>query len=85
MALTLPLHTPATIPVVKAVAAKTVTVSALTVEYYREEPKLRRLVVKFAEIPYPIIVFAGTDYDAIEAIWTDQDVANKIALMFPAQ
>lgn len=83
MSLALTLPTPAIVPVVKPIAAKMQTFSHLTVEFYREEPQNRRLMVKFTEIPYPIIVFAGTEYDAIAGIWDDQNVAEKISQMFP--
>lgn len=83
MALSLPLASPSTIPVVQAVVAKTKVFSAVTVEFYHEVPDRKILQVKLKEIPYVIILFSGPAYDAIAASWTDATVASRLKVMFP--
>jgi hypothetical protein len=83
MALKLALPTPSTLPVVDPVPAKNTTVSALTVQYYLEEPDKHMLSAKFAEVPKLMTIFSGAEYDKMAANWTDADVVAKVKALFP--
>lgn len=83
MALQLNLGKTVTIPVIRAVAAKTAPFTTLTVEQYLEQPARKILQVKFAELPYMLTVFQGAAYDTIASNWTDADVINAVKAMFP--
>jgi hypothetical protein len=83
MSLKLALPTPSTLPVVPAVAAVNKTVSALTVQYYLEEPEKHMLSAKFAEVPKLMMIFSGAEYDSKATNWTDADVVAKVKTLFP--
>jgi alpha-N-acetylglucosamine transferase len=68
---------------ITTVPAMETIVQTLTVERYIEYPLDRSLKVKFMELPFDIIVFNDTEYDAIAATWTDADVLAKMQQIYP--
>ena len=68
---------------ITTIPANVLTIQVLTVERYMESPLARYLSVKFMELPWEIIVFNDTEYDAIAANWTDADILAKMQQIYP--
>ena len=74
------LNTPKTVTLQPA---KTKTISTLTVNRVVDLPQLKIVKAFLQEIPDPVILWEGAEYDAIGQ-WTDEQVQAKLTTLYSA-